>query len=669
MFSSLPRFFSQNHFNLKNVKSFYLNYSLKWSCSYFSLSNCGENKYKTNTLIIPNSIIQFGSNKNFYSTYHQLYDKSENAFKFSYPHLENKSLIPSLPLPDIHSTLEKYLFYQRPLLSDKEFEITNNNVNIFIKSGDAKQLQEDLIRLNQESNTSWLEGLWDSMYLDLRCPLPINVSPFILLKANQVEGDLQIGITSDLAHAVAKYQFMIQNNILPQDKVGKQPLDMSQYRNLFSTSRIPFQGRDKLMKYTNSRHVLIISNGNYYTLPVISKDGKLYSRKQIYEQLASIKASSFNSLNQQSELSIGTLTLEDRDIWASIRNKLSKTNESIFDAIDSSLAIFVLDKNNYQSKDDFARSVFHGSEDRWYDKTQFIISKNGMSGINMEHTGYDGHTLMTFIHYYKNIHGSNNDLIKLTNIIDSKENFSKLDWNISAEFKPKLLESIATAKTKADSIASFIDCSQLKFNHFGSNRMKECQVSPDAFVQMSYQLAFYRSFGKFVSTYESANTKYFYHGRTETVRSCSVPAKNFVQKFDSNLSSQEKINLFREACNQHVETLKLCQQGQGVDRHLFALKNLARKRQILFPGYEIPAIFTDENYINFGSNILSTSNVSTPDMEVFGFGPVHAQGFGIGYSIQSQDIVFYITNYENKSQILSDAIEKALLDLSSLFNS
>jgi carnitine O-acetyltransferase len=58
------------------------------------------------------------------------------------------------------------------------------------------------------------------------------------------------------------------------------------------------------------------------------------------------------------------------------------------------------------------------------------------------------------------------------------------------------------------------------------------RTSPDATVQMALQLAFYRIHGRPCPTYESASTRLFLHGRTETVRSCSIESLAFTKGFD-----------------------------------------------------------------------------------------------------------------------------------------
>ena len=50
-------------------------------------------------------------------------------------------------------------------------------------------------------------------------------------------------------------------------------------------------------------------------------------------------------------------------------------------------------------------------------------------------------------------------------------------------------------------------------------RLKKAHISPDAFVQMALQLAYYRDTnGEFTLTYEATATRLFRNGRTETVR-------------------------------------------------------------------------------------------------------------------------------------------------------
>lgn len=43
--------------------------------------------------------------------------------------------------------------------------------------------------------------------------------------------------------------------------MGKNPLDMSQYKKIFGTCRIPFEKRDKL-SFNDSKHITVIHNNH-----------------------------------------------------------------------------------------------------------------------------------------------------------------------------------------------------------------------------------------------------------------------------------------------------------------------------------------------------------------------------------------------------------------------
>ena len=52
----------------------------------------------------------------------------------------------------------------------------------------------------------------------------------------------------------------------------------------------------------------------------------------------------------------------------------------------------------------------------------------------------------------------------------------------------------------------------------------------------------------------------------------------------------------------------------------------------------LPAIFTDPGWQTLSTSILSTSNCGNPALRLFGFGPVAADGYGIGYIIKDDGV-------------------------------
>ena len=59
--------------------------------------------------------------------------------------------------------------------------------------------------------------------------------------------------------------------------------------------------------------------------------------------------------------------------------------------------------------------------------------------------------------------------------------------------------------------------------------------------QMAMQIAYYRLHQKFVLTYESATTRLYYEGRTETIRPVSDESVAFVKSFDDPTVSRDNV--------------------------------------------------------------------------------------------------------------------------------
>lgn len=72
-------------------------------------------------------------------------------------------------------------------------------------------------------------------------------------------------------------------------KQGAYPLDMSQFKNLFSSTRIPCQGKDKLQVYNNSKHIVVLYKGNFYSLSVLDTNGDVINANMVRTSLNWIK--------------------------------------------------------------------------------------------------------------------------------------------------------------------------------------------------------------------------------------------------------------------------------------------------------------------------------------------------------------------------------------------
>lgn len=93
--------------------------------------------------------------------------------------------------------------------------------------------------------------------------------------------------------------------------------------------------------------------------------------------------------------------------------------------------------------------------------------------------------------------------------------------NVSDKIKNAVEES-----TKVyNQIGASLDVNYLIFNGIDKKVCKKNRVSPDAIMQLGFQAAYHRLTGKFVPSYESCSTAAFKHGRTETIRPCTLATK------------------------------------------------------------------------------------------------------------------------------------------------
>lgn len=94
-------------------------------------------------------------------------------------------------------------------------------------------------------------------------------------------------------------------------------------------------------------------------------------------------------------------------------------------------------------------------------------------------------------------------------------------------------------------------------------------VSPDSFVQLSMQLAYFRLYGKIVSQYEPVLTKAFYHGRTEAMRTATDKAAAFCKIFmDTSATKKEKLEALRVATQHHSVGVKQAASGHGIESEI-----------------------------------------------------------------------------------------------------
>src|SRR5207247_2278301 len=129
---------------------------------------------------------------------------------------------------------------------------------------------------------------------------------------------------------------------------------------------------------------------------------------------------------------------------------------------------------------------------------------------------------------------------------------------------------------------------------FGADRAKAMGMSPDAFAQLSYQLAHKRAKGISGATYESIATRQYRNGRTEAMRVVTPEVLEFVALMDDPAASVEaRREAFRAAAAKHVARAKECQAGDAPEQHLWELQLIKKRRGVA----ESPALYSSPGWL------------------------------------------------------------------------
>lgn len=621
-----------------------------------------------------------------------------------------------LPIPLLEKTCENYLNVLQPLETEREHEKTKEAVKWFLEDGSGAFLDAEL-RKYAKNRASYIEQFWYDSYLNYDSPVVLNLNPFFLLEDDPFNNETtcvnpQVKRAASLTLSSLKFIRVLRNETLPADTLKNgQPLCMYQYKKLFGSARIPTEDGCVMQSDENSNHIVVMSKSQFYWFDVLDTDNNLLLSEQdlIINFTSIIQDSLQTPTNEIAKSSFGVLTTENRRVWARIRHSPTilenPNNSEILSIVDSALFVICLDDLVLLDLSDLAKNMLCGLSivdngvqvgtctNRWYDKLQIIITQNGKAGINFEHTGVDGHTVLRYVSdiytdsilsFAKSINTNAPSLWTETSMSDSISSEGgrtdlvtiprKLEWDLT----PDLSLALRFGETRLSDLINQNEFKHLEFKSYGSSTIKKMKYSPDAFVQMAFQATYYALYGRVECTYEPAMTKQFYHGRTEAVRTVSPESNLFVRKFfDPNMPDAEKLKFLSEACKKHSEQTKRCSVGEGVDRHLFALFCIWRRYVSgeLNSDFEatnmqeddtvvcdqrsessehtvggnnepnlksdltsLPAIFADSGWDKLNNTILSTSNCGNPSLRLFGFGPVSANGFGIGYIIKDDSI-------------------------------
>ncbi|XP_014244845.2 choline O-acetyltransferase isoform X2 [Cimex lectularius] len=583
--------------------------------------------------------------------------------------------LPKLPVPDLEQTMGKYLDNLKPILNEKHFEKVRLMVQEYADpDGPGHKVQHELLK-RRENTDNWVYDWWlKDMYMGVRLCLPINVNPGMVFPPRQFRGFTDIArYGARIISQLSQYKDKLDRREIPIEKATSrekgQPLCMAQHYRLMTSYRLPGIDCDTLINTEPDgprldQHVILACQNKFYAV-YLRKGGTTLTEDEIAGHILQVLESSTDTKVS----AIGLLTSQPRNIWAENREALAQyeENRKSFQLIEQSLGILCLDQKSLGDKfqrrgcgrggkgmvsglrdeTSMAHQMLHGggsqsnTPNRWFDKTiQIVIGVDGVNGLCYEHSPSEAVALIGVI---ENILENCSNLSEEP-LTPMSTALQELHWTEP----PFLTKIINEAARSIDNMIEDLDFYVYRFDGYGKNFIKSCKMSPDAYIQMALQLAYYKLYGKLTSTYESASIRRFWKGRVDNIRSATWEAYQWVSAMTQpeetgdplipTKRDAEKLMLFDTAAKKQTDIMIENILGQGIDNHMLGLREQSQLMNVPM------TLFNDESYKKFNHFALSTSQVATK-VGFMGYGPVVPDGYGASYNILDDSVIFCLSAF------------------------
>lgn len=321
--------------------------------------------------------------------------------------------LPRVPLPTLEDSCARFLEWCSPLLTPEELATTEAAVADLLRPGGAgRTLHAAVAEYDATPGVgSWLDQFWPSRYLGRRDRIALNANFFFLFRDDTAlaasTGANQVERAAAIVSAAVDYKLALDEEKIPPVTQRGQQLSMWQNKYLFSETRIPGAQQDSVrVPYTEEwpgpsreRHILVFYRSNMFRVDVIGPDGAPYAPEDLQEGLRAVLEAGAHPA--RTDTAVGHLTTKARAEWAASREALlaEPANAAALDTVER--ALFCVCLEDFAPRDELQACdhLLHGdSANRWFDKAvSFIVFADGGAGINVEHCGLDGTTILSFV--------------------------------------------------------------------------------------------------------------------------------------------------------------------------------------------------------------------------------------------------------------------------------
>ncbi|XP_041367134.1 peroxisomal carnitine O-octanoyltransferase-like [Gigantopelta aegis] len=577
--------------------------------------------------------------------------------------------LPSLPIPPLHHTLQRYLDSVRPLVSDKEYEETVKIVDRF-EHGIGKELN---LKLHERAKymRNWLSKWWEDVaYLEFRESIAVRqnisgVGPYMYdvwpaCVGSQMErAALMLHYTMDFWRNIRK------ERIQPQKDSKGRHLCMNQFYYMYNTYRVPGLHKDELLHYfkTESQgdtpsNVIVTYKGRLFSVESLDDKGELLTAPEFQQILQTIHDRCNSEPHGQC---VSVLTADNRTRWAQMRNRiiaLHPKNYETLEIIQKAAFLIGLSDDSPANESELAWRGFGDSpENKWFDKSvNIVVFKNGLVVSGCDHSPCDAMVFVVSTFYLHLMLRECNGKWNGSHTIRTLPPVEELKFHIDDQ----IARHIDLVRDEFQKEADNLEAVTTHFRNYGKAYLKTVRIHPDTHVQLAMQYAYYKKYRRPAATYESATTRIFYNARTETVRSCTVEAQDWCKSMvDPKASAQRRVQLFLRATDKHNTLMQEAQELKGCDRHLLGLYLISRENNL-----DVPELYMDPSFIKSGGagNFVISSSFVGFTTVYGGVAPMCKDGYGIIYRIQDDEIVFYLSAWKSDEETDAREMERMLHD-------
>lgn len=658
----------------------------------------------------------------------------------------NQTVLPRLPVPALEDTVRRTLESLQAVASEAQHRELTELAQDFLKDPATLKAQRALTARSWTRNHYVGDWWLKCVYLRGRGKLPID-SNYHCLTLDMDPAAL--GTTRPCARAACYLRTWIQTALDLESGAfdaqiagGGVPLCMNQYLDPtpagLCLTRVPKKDCDELVAYdlgTTSRHVVVMRKNAFAVVEnVLDTSGRLCTMRQLETALEQARAlcdaAAAAAAEQGTPLpAVADLTAMSRDQWAEVREWLRtdprhhQESAATLALIEGAIMVIAMDDRTDIAWNDLSAlcqstlcGVTAGSSrvfSRWYDKSITLIVDDAANvTFNGEHSYADAPMVAHVLDDCMQVECESAPY-------DAADGHCRADASTKAaaaapsaraiRFAPceKLLRTTqeATAAALAAGKDLHLDVRR-NICGFGKSFISRVgKLSPDAFFQMALQGAYNRcrpdgdpakggdgDAVRLCHTYESAMHRAFLEGRTETIRSATSEALEWVRVFNRThqartsgatpdaAASAECARALFAACKQHGVVTNRAMTGDGVDRHLFALYVCCFGLGVQAPAF-LQRVMTSFKWL------LSTSQVPTGQSTRWkakdhlsrfprqngGFGHVTTNGYGVSYAFSSDNvIVAHVASSRGCSTTdsakLQDALQQVLVEMQQIVN-